>query len=219
MLKFFSFGKNQSGVLITLLVIIALGACYFFLYLPKNERTVQERRFRCLRKVDLSLRDKIQTSRVLITNLLNDYDRYKDGKQDAGLKKLRKYISGYSTKNFTLLLPERAEQYFNPNHDSLINSNHDNLTYMGDDDLGNKFYIDVGSQITLLVKKEKNNGAPKSKSGKTRETDTVIGMRYDFNQFVSSLLLTGVFDYYAVFVNKKKIYEDYPTGLNFNDPD
>ncbi len=211
MLKSFSFGKNQGGVLITLLVIIALGACYFFLYLPKNERTVQERRFRCLRKIDFSLRDKIQTSLVQITNLANDYNKYSDDKHADELRKLRKYIAGYSTKNFTLLLPEQAIRYFNKDHDK--------LTYMGDDDQGNKRYIDVCSQFTLLVKKDKNNITLKSKTNKTNTDDTVIGMRYEFTQFVNSILLSDVFDHYIIFINNKKIYEDYPSGLNITNPD
>ncbi len=211
MLKIFSFGKNQSGVLITLLVIIALGACYFFLYLPKNEETVQERRFRCLRKVDFSLHDKIETSKKQIANLANDYDKYSTDKAIDSLTKLRTYIAGYSTKNFTLLLPEQASRYFNRDHDK--------PTFLDEDDKGNQFYIDVGSQLTFLVKTGKNNTPLKSKTNKTGAGGTVIGMSYDFSQFVSSVLLSDVFDYYIVFINKTKIFEGYRSGLNINDPD
>lgn len=211
MLKIFSFGKNQSGVLITLLVIIALGACYFFLYLPKNEEMVQERRFRCLRKIDISLHYKIETSKKQIANLANDYNKYSTEKGTDSLANLKKYIAGYSKKNFTLLLPEQASRYFNRDYDQPI--------FLDEDDMGNQFYIDVGSQLTFLVKTEKNNTTLKSAADKTGAGGTVIGMSYDFNQFVSSMLLSDVFDYYVIFINKTKIYEGYRSGLNISDPD
>ncbi len=211
MLKIFSFGKNQSGVLITLMVIIALGACYFFLYLPKNEERVQERRFRCLRKVDFSLHDKIETSKKQIATLANDYDKYSSDKRSDSLAELRKYIAGYSKRNFTLLLPEQASRYFNRHHDQ--------PTFLDEDDKGNQFYIDVGSQLTFLVKTGRNNSKLNSKINKTGADSTVIGMSYDFTQFVSSILLSDVFDYYVIFINKTKIFEGYRSGLNISDPD
>src|ERR1700761_8099106 len=120
MQKFFSFSKNQAGVLITLVILIALGACYFFLYLPNNEKAVQERRFRCLRKIDRGIRQKIETSEKQITSLINDY--YKYANNDKGkLEKLRLYIGQYPRKNFILLLPEQANKSANSGH----------ITYLG----------------------------------------------------------------------------------------
>ncbi len=109
MRKSLSFGKAQASVLITLLVLISLGACYFFIYLPNNEKNVQERRFRCLRKIDGSVRKKIATSQTQITNLLNYYDEYSHTNNRAALKKIRKYISEYPKTNFVLLLPEQGK--------------------------------------------------------------------------------------------------------------
>src|ERR1700749_4669695 len=101
MLKFFSFGKTQGGVLITLLVLISLGAAYFFIYLPGNESTVQEQRFRCLRKIDASIRAKITNSEKQITTLLNTYANDSRSNDRNALKKTKKYIKSDSKTNFT----------------------------------------------------------------------------------------------------------------------
>jgi len=47
----FSF-KKQVPVLTTLLVIISLGLAYFFIYIPHNEKIIQEQRFRVLQNID-----------------------------------------------------------------------------------------------------------------------------------------------------------------------
>ena len=209
MLKALSFGKNQAGILITLMVLLSLGACYFFFYLPGNEKNVQERRFRCLRKIDVSIRSKISTSETQITNLLNSYDNYSQHNNGAELNKLRKYIREYSKANFTLLLPEQADKYFYKDS---------SLVYTGDDTSGTvKYFIDADSHFTLLAKKVVPGNQP---SVHKKTTDTLaIGIRFEFDQFIQPLLLTDVFDHYIAFINKKKIFEDYPTGLTFDNPD
>ena len=212
MRKSLSFGKAQASVLVTLLILISLGACYFFIYLPNNENNVQERRFRCLRKIDGSIRKKIATSQTQITNLLNYYDEYSHNNNREGLKKIRKYISEYPKTNFVLLLPEQANKYFNKNNDNLI--------YLGDDTSGTvKYFIDAGSQFTLFARKIGINNASDSITDKKNINDITIGIRFEFGQFVKPLLLTDVFTHYIVFIDKKKIYEDYPTGLTYEDPD
>ena len=209
MQKLFSFSKNQAGVLITLVILIALGACYFFMYLPNNERTVQERRFRCLRKIDRGLRQKIGTSEKQITSLINDYYKYSNNRQDKDLEKLKRYIAQYSRKNFTLLLPEQANKYANAGH----------IAYIGNDTSGNRFYIDADSRITLFVNKPADGKAPDSAGAKVNLSGTTIGIQFEYDQFIKPLLLRDVFSYYLVFINKHKVYEDYPTGLNDNEPD
>jgi len=152
MLKSFSFGKSQASVLITLLILISLGACYFFIYLPNNEKAVQERRFRCLRKIDTNIRTKIDNSFTQISNLLYEYDknhptdtinphkknRSKDSiirRKDSLFRELKTYITEYPKINFTLLMPEQANKYFH---------NHKVPIYIGEDTSGKfKFYIDV----------------------------------------------------------------------------
>ena len=49
-----------------------LGVGYFFVYVPKNEKTVQQRRFRCLQNIDTNIHSKIENSISLLYNLLPD---------------------------------------------------------------------------------------------------------------------------------------------------
>ena len=73
MFKFMSIGKKQVGVIVTLIVLIFLGASYFFIYIPNNEKTVQERRFRCLQTIENNIKAKFSISVVTVNNLLNIY--------------------------------------------------------------------------------------------------------------------------------------------------
>jgi len=218
MLKFFSFGKINAGVLVTLLVLIALGSSYFFIYVPGNEKVVQERRFRCLRKIDLSIRTKIKTSKVQIKTIINDYYRYSYGKtrDPKKLDTLRRYIIQSSKKNYTILLPELANTYFdNKENDNLENQ----PAYIGDDPSGNSFYIAIRSNITILVTRSIDNANPITSAKGKKTNRLTIGLQFESDQFIKPLLLTDVFDYFVVFVNKDKIYEDFPTGLNYQIPD
>ena len=71
--RLFGINSKQIGIIATLLVIIFLGACYFFIYVPNNEKTVQERRFRSLQNIDNNFHAKISNDTLLINNLLQEY--------------------------------------------------------------------------------------------------------------------------------------------------
>src|ERR1700753_1309241 len=75
MLKFFSFGKSQASILITLMVLIFLGAVYFYIYIPQNEKTVQERRFRCLQNINTNINTKIGNSISMLNYLLTSFPK------------------------------------------------------------------------------------------------------------------------------------------------
>lgn len=82
-------------------MLIMLGSCYFFIYLPANEKTIQAQRFRALQNTDRNIHAKIENSIGLLNNLLNAYQNGDDEKKLA----LNRYIDGYSKTNFTLLKP------------------------------------------------------------------------------------------------------------------
>src|SRR3569623_824306 len=69
--KLFSISSKQLGVIFTLMILIFLGASYFFIYVPNNEKNVQERRFRCLQNIDSNIRFKMDNNIALINNLLS----------------------------------------------------------------------------------------------------------------------------------------------------
>ena len=240
MFKFLSFGKNEAGVLGTLLILIALGACYFFIYLPNNEKIVQERRFRYLRNIDTNIRTKISSSQAQIRSLLNNYNsvtlsdsekayrdrteikkrnRKKDStihKKDSLLYELKRYISEYPKDNYTLLLPEQARKYFNNNNKHIL---------IETDSI--EFYIDPGTQFTLLAKEvirdtgSKNNsrGLSINRDTGSKNSGSAIGIRYEFKKFITPLLSSDFFDKYIVFIDHQKLYESFPSGLNYADAD
>ncbi len=115
--KFFSVNKNQAAVLSTILVLMLLGVSYFFIYVPKNEKTVQQRRFRCLQNIDTNVHSKIENSISLLYNLLPDASMPANGFKKFS-DTLNKYIADYPKDNFTLLPVEQSvpeEKAGNPN--------------------------------------------------------------------------------------------------------
>jgi hypothetical protein len=94
-MKYLSFNKNHGAVLITLLFVLFFGALYFFIYVPQNEKRVQEQRFRTLQNVHDNIQAKIFTSVAMMNNLLNEpvNNQYIE------------YLSQQSKDRFTLTLP------------------------------------------------------------------------------------------------------------------
>jgi hypothetical protein len=218
MLKFFSFGKINTGVLVTLLVLIALGCSYLFIYLPNNEKIVQERRFRCLRNIDVNIRTQIDNSITQITALLKNYEEYSgvdpktNLKNDSLFTELKKYVKRPQI-NFIYLLPDQANKYLSDTINKRSNNTSDKgpICFREDKVSGIKFYINVGSQFTLLA----------SKLVKTdHKTETItIGIQFKIEQFIQPLLPSDVFENYIVFIGDTKFYETAPLGLNYKDAD
>ncbi len=216
MFKFLSFGNSRGGVLGTLLILIALGASYFFIYLPNNEKIVQERRFRCLRNIDTNFHTKMDISIRQIGDLLGSYHKFSDSSyrkkvkrppQLDSLRQLKYFIQTYPKDNFTLLQPYQANKYLC-----------DSLIFIKQDTAGFRYYIDIdgiGSQLIILVKKGKVPEPCKS-NGKNA---LVIGIQYDMEKFIRPLLPPDIFDHYIVFLNSKKIYQSFPSGLNYTHAD
>src|SRR5215210_1444964 len=93
-MKYFSFNRNHVAVLITLLFVLFFGAIYFFIYVPQNEKDLQQQRFRTLQNIDKNIHAKIENSVALMSNLLQ-------GKVN---KEYINYFSRTSKQNFTLKL-------------------------------------------------------------------------------------------------------------------
>src|SRR6476469_9148083 len=92
----FSFTRNHAAVLITLMFVIFLGASYFFIYVPGNEKSLQEQRFRALQNIENNIHAKIDNSVALMSNLL------KDPVDTAYIK----YLNDHSKGLFALSVPE-----------------------------------------------------------------------------------------------------------------
>ncbi|WP_316829944.1 cache domain-containing protein [Pedobacter aquatilis] len=100
MSKFFSFSRNQGVVMVTLLFVVLLGAIYFFMYIPNNQRNLEEQRFRCLQNIETNIHAKIDNSVALLNNLLITWQ--KNDKQ-YNRERLKQYIKNYPQQNFTLI--------------------------------------------------------------------------------------------------------------------
>jgi hypothetical protein len=201
--KLFSIAKNQIAILGTLMILIFLGACYFFVYVPNNEKTVQERRFRCLQNIDVNIKVKLNNNILLINNLLTTYalkNKAKPNNKDS-IDKLNRYVANYPSKDFLLLPIElsgkkgRTSQI--PGIDSLYT-----------------IKIDIDSnlqQFTLYVSKAIK---------KTDSTDWLrMGVLFGFEQFLKPLFPADVFDNYVVFDKDKRLYETFPSGLSYKTKD
>ncbi len=118
MSRFFSIGKNQTTTIATLVVLLLLGAFYFFVYVPNNEKTVQARHFRCLQNIDRNIHAKIETSIATINGLLIAAD------SDAKRKEVDGYIKKLPENNFKLL-PIRDTLIKDTTVDSVVNATAD----------------------------------------------------------------------------------------------
>lgn len=200
MSKFFSFSRNQIAVLGTLLLLFILGAFYFMSYLPRHEKMVQERRFRCLRNIDDNVRAKIRNSRQVMDNLLDAYQ--KNEQNEKVLDSINNYIKVYpktafvllplvATKSLTEISLKKSQE-----RDSVVS-----VTMIPDLDL-RQFTLNVCRTI-------KSPGLTRTFS---------IGIKFDFKQFLTPLPV-GVFNNYIIFNNNKKVYETFASGLSYKNKD
>jgi len=192
MLKnFFSISKSQVAVLTTLVVLIMLASCYFFIYLPNNEKILQAQRFRALQNIDRNIHAKIENSVALLNNLLSDFQNGNPEKKET----LKKYIEDYPKKNFTLLQPDSipSEQWT-----------------AAKDSMDSSYSIAVNNnskQITLLLAKQKVAGK--------NTFSFQQAMIFSFEQFTRFLLPENVFDEYIIFSGNKPVFETFPSGISY----
>ena len=185
----FSFNRNYIAAILTLIFVIFCGGIYFFIYVPNNEKSLQEQRFRTLQNIDDNLHKKIENSVALMNNLLNTSSR-----NDESRQYVNKYIDNYSKENFTLTLPAIKETKKN---------------------LQNKFsdssYKITVNDDTRLITLQLIKHIFESTDTATYE----ISMMLSFNQFIKFLFPENVFDQYLVFSDARLVYETFPSGITY----
>ena len=191
--KFLYLNKSQGYILATLLSLIFLGSCYFFVYLPANERKVEEQRFRTLQNIDRNIHDKIENSSVLLKNLLNA-DTFPNKEY------LKDYIANYPTEKFLLTgideLPLKVKELNEALKDP-VNTVVNNATRQ------------------LIITQSKGDTATVYNKRDTTKTKLLqVSVKYSFDQFITSLLPDAVFDEYIVFSKDNIVYESFPTGIS-----
>jgi len=193
-MKFFSINKNQSAVLVTLIILIFLGAGYFFIYLPYNEKRIQEQRFNALQNIDRNIHAKIENSISLLNNLLTNF-QYAN---EEDRRNLTRYINEYSSASFKLTTPSvMVSKAGGLLGDSLV--------------LDSAYTINVNNntrEISLFLTEKEQQENQDAKVYK-------IGMKFSFEQFIKFLLPKDVFDDYIVFSKGKPVYESFPAGISY----
>jgi len=96
-MKFFSINSRLAPVITTIVVIVSLGAVYFYFYLPHNEKTIRSQHFRTLKTIDENIHAKVENSMALLNNLIRAYN---NPRMDTG--QVNKYISTYPKDKFIL---------------------------------------------------------------------------------------------------------------------
>ena len=191
-MKFFAINKNQAAVLATLMVLIFLGALYFFIYLPNNEKRIQEQRFNALQHIDRNIHTKIENSTALLNNLLTAYQAA--GK--TGRDSLMDYITNYPTNNFTITTP-------------VVNSPRQKAAGKDSLTLDSTYTISVNNvtrEISLSFLRKDTD----------RDTSYYsMGMKFSFSQFILFLLPKDVFDEYIIFSKGRPVYESFPAGISY----
>lgn len=82
-MRFFSLSRERIPLLITLAIVISLGAGYYFVYVPGNESDIKQWKFRSLENTGRNIQSKIQIGHKQLTTYLHS-DKLVDSK--GGLK-------------------------------------------------------------------------------------------------------------------------------------
>lgn len=207
MFKFPAIGKNQVVVIVTFLTLIMLGVSYFYVYIPANEKVVQERRFRCLQNININIHSKIVNSTWMLNNFLKTFP-YDDQLQD--------YLGNYPKNNFTLLpVTCRFEGV----------KIREQLSGRKINWIDSSVVINTSvntQQLTIYLNKTMALNGP---------NDTLsmyMGIRYSFDHFIKPLLVPDVFANYIVFNCNMSgysksydniVYESFPSGLSYQSKD
>src|SRR5215204_1992882 len=184
-MKTSSVKNNYTVVFTTALILVFLGAVYFFVYVPQNEKRLQEQRFRSLQSIEKNIHEKIDNSVALMNNLLKD---------TVDIKYVQ-HLNTNSGENFSLvLLPQPSSSA------KLILKNITDSNYT----IG---INNTTRQIVLLLEKQivQVNDTLRYQ----------IAMKFSFEQFFKFLLPGYVFDHYIIFNNGEVVYESLPSGVSY----
>ena len=210
-MRYISYNKNHNAVWITLGVIFSLGASYFFMYIPQNEKWLQAQRFRTLRNIDSNIHKKVENSVGLMQGLLKKYppqntdilNYIKNYNQQANgfiLSKPRNISGNQNEKNDTAY----SVTLKSPKGKKIVEAKY-NVTNKRPD---TTYDVVVNRNLRKL-------------SVSSSYTNTTLGKPYinemitefTVEQFIATLLPANVFDQYILFYNGQVIYEDFRSGV------
>lgn len=178
-------------MILAFLLLILLAAWYYLGYIPGNEKELYQQHFRWLQKTDKNIRDKIEASDSLLSNLLRGY------KNSDDKECYKKIISNYSsdTVKFSAIIIDKPRV-----REKLKGFNTKNLNL--------QFSISANEDTSQLV----ITAACLNKNDKVIS----VSMNYDFIKFLKPVLQPGIFEHYVIFYNGRYIYEDFHSGLGYD---
>jgi hypothetical protein len=193
MRKWVSISKQQAPFLVTIFILVLLGAGYIYMYIPKNERALEEQHFRWLQRVDRNIRVKIENSDTLLSLMLQAYMNPAFSKDSV-----RKVIAHFPRTNFILC---------------------DTVITKSSDSLGDNITSNAGPVFSIKTDDQQRNFII---SATQKYKDSLlyrISMCYRFENFITPLLPKDIFDHYIIFYKGHYVYEDFHSGLAYKNED
>lgn len=191
--NFFSFSPKTGVVLATVIFLMVLGAAYYFWYLPNNQSELEKRQFRGLQNIERNAKDKIDNSLALMNDLMENYDRPKQGyNRDSVIS----YIDKFSKKTFRL-----GYKKLHKDDDALnaVRTETDTLLKVsGKPKLELKAAVTINQDVILI---------------KLQSKDILMQIEYTLKDFIEPLLPEGIFDNYMIFKKQDVIYQSFPSGI------
>lgn len=193
-------GREQVPIIITLIIVILLGAGYYFIYLPGNEKNIQKWKFRTLKNVDANIHSKIKNGNILLGTYL------KGDSLSAYINKLNKTNLDKSYKSVVLAdsihkINEKIKQLRSEKFpiDTIVR-------------LKNKDFSEPLSCINL------NKQLVLYRTEAIQDSIFQISLTYDFANFIKPLLPEDVFDEYMVLGTSTVLYESetLSSGLDYS---
>jgi hypothetical protein len=208
------FTKHRRLVEITLsLVLVFLAAGYYYLiYIPERENEIIKRRFRTLQRIEKNMQEKMQGYVSTIKNCVARGDEifFQD------------IVNAYNTEpeKFRIKVLRKdsitKDKFAKLNHDSVMGS-----------------FVDSVSDVTRFNAQSRGRKVIISYNWRKLKKDSTITnvcveALIDYKEFIAPLLRKNVFDHYLVFnvsdqdtsrFSSNVVYEDFPSGISFDDVD
>ncbi len=186
----FSFERKHWVILFCLIGLLAFALAYLFVYIPSNEKYLNERRFNAMRRIETNIDAKQSNTFQLIKSLTRSL-------AEPNQKINRQVLENYLDSGFSHLEPLVFDQVVRfKRKDTTLNGH-----------AVSKNTIDTETSYT-------NGNIQFSGQKNYKDSAVLLRMNYTVERFFEPLLLGAGFDEFVVVMNGEIIYETFPSGLN-----
>ena len=223
MKSFFSRSRRMGEILLTLMFVFITAGYYYLIYIPARENEIIQRRFRTLRMIEVNMQEKFGGYISTIQNIIGRFD-------DPTLKisGIDSVLEEYNTNpNSVIFSKQRIDSF------SITNSKkRDTILFQAQNDTSRKIDIDFsGLKVkpdsygkTLKISYDTVFKHQDKKHTRDYKKHVRVEANINYREFLIPLLRKNIFDHYIVFndkgdTNSNIIYEDFPSGISFNNID